>query len=168
MTIAQVGKAFGVSTGKAYYMLRNAGCIFRKRGVIKGTKMPPYSVERSRLKRTGLKRSVKTCARISEVRKSNYNGLNGYGHTKAHTGGYVLAYAPCHPRAHKDGYVMLHTVIMERALGRYLDNNEVVHHINHNRSDNEVGNLMIMDKREHARHHMMERNNKRRDALLTA
>ena len=105
---------------------------------------------------------------ISDRNSCNYNGLNGYGHTKLHNGGYVIVYVPKHPKAHKDGYQMLHTVVMERAIGRYLEPNEVVHHINHDRKDNRLENLMLMDKKEHMRMHMTERHEKRRNDLLTA
>jgi flagellar basal body rod protein FlgC len=94
--------------------------------------------------------------------------MNGYGHTKRQNCGYVLAYAPKHPKAHKDGYVMLHTVVMERHIGRYLKQNEVVHHINHDREDNRIENLKLMDKKDHMKMHMIERHEKRRNDLLTA
>lgn len=100
--------------------------------------------------------------KISENNSCNFNGLNGYGHIKKHNGGYILAYAPKHPHAHKDGYVMFHTVLMERAIGRYLKDNEVVHHVNRDRSDNRIENLRLMDKHEHRSMHMKERYSKTR------
>jgi hypothetical protein len=52
---------------------------------------------------------------------------------------------------------------MERYLGRYLEyygtghpDNEVVHHINHNRMDNRIQNLQLMTNREHTRLHSNE------------
>lgn len=44
-------------------------------------------------------------------------------------GDYIYAIVPEHPCANKHGYVLLHRIIMENHLGRILDNNEVVHHI---------------------------------------
>jgi len=39
---------------------------------------------------------------------------------------------------------------------------EVVHHINHDRSDNRIQNLMLFDSRAaHSRHHEMEKNRER-------
>lgn len=105
---------------------------------------------------------------ISLANSCDYNGLNGYGHTKDHNRGYVLAYVPKHPNAHRDGYLMLHTVLMEQKIGRYLKPNEVVHHINHDRKDNRLENLMLMDKKEHMRMHMIERHQKRRNDLSIA
>lgn len=100
--------------------------------------------------------------KISEANRCDYNGLNGYGHTKPSPKGYVLAYCPCHPHAHKDGYVFLHTIIVEMELGRYLESDEVVHHINHIRDDNRPENLMLMNRKEHMSMHMKERHEQRR------
>ena len=161
-TIKELAKQHGVSTGFLYYRLRDNGCKFIRKH------RHPES-ESSKLNRAkalrGRKLTQEQIEAIRERNSCNYNGLNGYGHTKKHNGGYVLAYAPKHPRAHKDGYVMLHTVIMEQTIGRYLQPNEVVHHINHNRMDNRVENLMLMDKHEHMTMHMKERWN---DLSITA
>lgn len=46
---------------------------------------------------------------------------------------------------------MVHRYLMEKSLGRKLTPNEVVHHINGNKHDNRLDNLMIMDKAEHCR-----------------
>ena len=153
-TVASIGEKYGVSAGKAYYMLRDAGCCFSRKW------RKPMSEER-RLKisliHKGKKLSEAQRKAISLRNSCNYNGLNGYGHTKPHNYGYILAYVPHHPHAHKDGYVMLHTVIMERSLGRYLEPNEVVHHVNHDRKDNRIENLRLMTKKEHCSMHMKER-----------
>ena len=35
-TVRDVAGVFGISTGKMFYLLKDAGCIFRKRGHQKG------------------------------------------------------------------------------------------------------------------------------------
>jgi hypothetical protein len=52
---------------------------------------------------------------------------------------------------HKTVYI--HRYIMELYLGRKLDSNEVVHHINGEKDDNRLENLIIMDRKEHASYH---------------
>jgi hypothetical protein len=42
-----------------------------------------------------------------------------------------------------------HVVFMERKIGRRLEKNEVVHHINGNKHDNRIENLQLMTNREH-------------------
>ena len=49
-----------------------------------------------------------------------------------------------------------HTVIMENEIGRRLYQNEVVHHIDHNRSNNNISNLELMTRKEHCRFHALE------------
>ena len=160
--ISVLSKEYGISKGKMYYLLRDAGCHFtRKR------RKPVSDEERNRKSMAMKGRIITEKARkaIGEANSCDYNGLNGYGHTKQHNGGYILAYAPHHPNAHKDGYVMLHTILMERLIGRYLNHDEVVHHINHNKADNRMENLMLMTKHEHSSMHMKERHEKRRNDL---
>lgn len=49
-----------------------------------------------------------------------------------------------------------HRVIMENHLGRKLKPNEVVHHINHEKTDNRIENLQVMTAEEHNRLHGKE------------
>jgi hypothetical protein len=165
LTVSQVAKQFNISTGKAYYMLQGAGCIFRPKGAGKGFVMPLYARRKIGDAQRGRVRTPSERQRLSETKKSTYNGLNGYGHTKPHNKGYVRVYVPEHPYAAKDGYVMLHTVLMERQIGRYLHEDEVVHHINHIKDDNRLINLKLMKVVEHQAMHMRERHQKRRDDL---
>lgn len=53
----------------------------------------------------------------------------------------------------EDGWVFEHRYIMEQHLGRKLAVSEVVHHKNHNRSDNRIENLEVMDHGDHTRLH---------------
>jgi hypothetical protein len=57
--------------------------------------------------------------------------------------GYVLAMAKGHPRANRDGYVWEHVLVVERALGRYLPSNCLVHHVDEDPGNNEPSNLVV-------------------------
>jgi hypothetical protein len=58
--------------------------------------------------------------------------------------GYLYICLPKHPGARKDGYVAFHRYIMSKKLGRALKRDELVHHINGNKADNRIQNLMIV------------------------
>lgn len=71
-------------------------------------------------------------------------------------GDYDYAVVKGHPKATKYGYVLHHRIVMENHLGRLLNKNEIVHHKNHNRKDNRIDNLEVMDATEHAKLHRSE------------
>ena len=47
----------------------------------------------------------------------------------------------------------VHRMVMEEHLGRPLSDNEVVHHIDGNSSNNDISNLQVMSSSEHSLHH---------------
>jgi hypothetical protein len=51
---------------------------------------------------------------------------------------------------------LLHRVIMEQHLGRTLRHDEIVHHKDRNRENNDISNLQVMTKKQHSRHHGLE------------
>lgn len=68
-------------------------------------------------------------------------------------GDYNYALVPEHPKATKNGYVLEHRIVMENHLDRLLNSDEVVHHIDHNKKNNDISNLQVMNKLEHLRYH---------------
>jgi HNH endonuclease len=58
-----------------------------------------------------------------------------------------------HPYASKSGYIREHRLIMENKIGRYLLPGEEVHHIDGNTLNNDINNLQLLSKSEHARLH---------------
>lgn len=62
--------------------------------------------------------------------------------------GYVLTYTPNHPNNTRN-YVKEHRLVMEKSLGRYLKNHEIVHHINRIKTDNRIENLMLVVRENH-------------------
>lgn len=74
--------------------------------------------------------------------------------------GYRHLHMPDHPHSTKQGYYPEHRYIMEQHLDRILERNERVHHINHDRQDNRLINLLLMTDSEHKRYHAKQRKRK--------
>ena len=69
-----------------------------------------------------------------------------------HNGDYSLLYRPEHPRGNH-GYIREHVYVMEQHLGRYLEPGEVVHHIDCNKSNNDISNLVVLTNSQHMKVH---------------
>lgn len=68
--------------------------------------------------------------------------------------GYKYVYLPNHHRANSSGIVYEHIIVAEQILGRELKDDEVVHHIDGNRSNNDPSNLMVFQTlADHAAYH---------------
>lgn len=56
---------------------------------------------------------------------------------------YVYVKQKGHPRSNKDGYVYEHILVAEAMIGRFLADEEIVHHKDGDKRNNEPNNLMI-------------------------
>lgn len=75
--------------------------------------------------------------------------------------GYKYIYAPDSPNASKSesykGYIFEHRYVMEQFLGRSLEKDEDVHHIDFNKLNNDISNLMLLKNWEHVQlHHLLK------------
>lgn len=70
---------------------------------------------------------------------------------------YNYALVEDHPNATKKGYVLEHRVVMENYLGRLLTNDEVVHHKDGNKRNNDINNLELMSNSNHTKFHNIEK-----------
>lgn len=68
--------------------------------------------------------------------------------------GYRKLLIPSHPRSDGKGYVFEHIVVAEAAIGRSLFPGEEVHHIDHNKQNNDPSNLLVCaNHEEHMKFH---------------
>lgn len=69
---------------------------------------------------------------------------NWQGGRHVNTEGYVLVYLPQHPGSDTSGYVKEHRLVMEKHLGRFLQQGETVHHKRpDSKQDNSLENLQL-------------------------
>lgn len=90
-------------------------------------------------------------------RNNQWNGgkIKVYSHASQNkTNHYVKIKMPTHPYSDSQGYIMQHRLIMEEYLGRYLLKEEIIHHINWDKSDNRIENLLITNASEHQQYHV--------------
>jgi len=85
----------------------------------------------------------------SRVKGNHYRFLYGHNRkSKRKNGdgkGYISKFIPMHPHSGHNGLVYEHTLVAERILGKFLQSNAVVHHIDKDKSNNNSNNLVICE-----------------------
>lgn len=90
------------------------------------------------------------------------NNPSWNGGVKITKDGYKLIHKPDHPFRNSQGYVLEHRLVMEDHLGRYLTPEEVVHHEDKNRLNNDIDNLTLTSG--HSEHAKIENEFRERDS----
>ena len=70
-------------------------------------------------------------------------------HTKGYIRVRIFLGDKYYPMVENDGYCMKHRLAMAKHLGRCLTDDEVVHHIDRDRTNNNIGNLVLLTRQEH-------------------
>jgi hypothetical protein len=86
---------------------------------------------------------------------------NWKGDRHIQSNGYVSVWCPEHPNVHKDGRIYEHQLVMEEHIGRYLKPGEVVHHIDGDKTNNDISNLMLLTNSDHMKLHAILRRAKK-------
>ena len=128
-----IAKLVGSDSSNVYRELLRQGICVRKRG---GKEM----------------REV-----MSRKMSGKYKGANNpfwKGGKYKELRGYIFVYSPQHPHRNKHNTVYEHRLVMEKYMERYLDPKEVVHHIDHNKSNNSLNNLHLFSSKSiHLKYH---------------
>ena len=102
------------------------------------------------------KRTPEQRKKISQARLGRFKGKENpkWRGGRMLVGGYWYIYSPDHPNKTRAGYVVEHRLVMEKHLSRYLRKQEIVHHINHIKTDNRIENLVLCGNQSgHNSHH---------------
>ena len=126
--------------------------------MVKGFKNKKYTPEEEIfLKENYSKLGNKNCAEILNRsaqalnKKAKKMGLSiAWQYTYTCQQGYLI---DCHVRSNRK---LVHRMIMEKHLNRPLSSDEVVHHIDGNKQNNDISNLKLMTRAEHMNHHRKE------------
>jgi hypothetical protein len=141
-----LAKEFGISVSTVRRRLIDVGVLrSRTEGVRASAALGKLSGPHNKQKRTF---TDQWKARISESRKK-HGEKYAQGKSLKPNGYVEITRGP-------DKGKMEHRVVAERMIGRELFSNECVHHIDGCRSNNDQGNLVVMTREDHAKHHACE------------
>lgn len=164
-SVRQIAKESGATTGAVHSALTWAHIPLRsvKDGLKEafpngraGEIHPSWGGGRKIIDRRTKSEKIKSALKMAfpNGRNGELSPRWGGGSFNAGSGGaYVYIWSKGHPHANKQGYVMEHRLVMEQMLGRYLTQEEIVHHRNGKKDDNRPENLELTRRGDHTRKH---------------
>lgn len=115
---------------------------------IAGSKRTLKSLIQKNAKEWKVSRCVKNKEHLNQLHKTGKDSHSWKGGRVRHAKGYICCYAPNHPRTNSK-YVFEHILVAEKKIGRFLKNDEVVHHIDGVKDNNRPDNLLVLSRSEH-------------------
>lgn len=100
-------------------------------------------------KEIGAKLGIRSNAVCQIARKNGFSIRDSFHQGVIDRNGYRLVRRPDHPNADSKGYVPEHRLVAEQALGRFLLETEVPHHLNGVKDDNRPENISVMSDFDH-------------------
>jgi hypothetical protein len=140
------------------------------RGWIKG--FPKQYIKGHHMRKTQEEVTCQTCGKTFEVKPSlaskmkfcsrecvkfpNRKKKRKYGDLVTWDG-YLAIYLPEHPKANISGIIMLHNYIMEQHLEKPIPEGFVVHHIDGDKQNNYISNLVLVTPSVHGKIHSTDK-----------
>ncbi len=119
-----------------------------------------FNVDPSNVYRDFMLHGIKIRNRSESVklafRRGRGNKGTGCSKHNLHSAGYILTYVPNHPRANCKGYVQKSLLVAEECLNRKLKLDELVHHIDNNKTNNAPSNLLVLTRSKHSKLHVRQ------------
>ena len=165
MNFEQIAKKLNCSVGTVHRLFSENGLLRKQRryGWKQSERVKQIISKTHKGKIVSMETKKKISASAKERYESGFHSALWKGGIKHRKDGYIAIWNPKHPYA-KDGYVMEHRLVMEKHIGRYLTEEEIVHHKNGIRNDNKIENLELFSNcSEHQRYHALntrKRNNR--------
>lgn len=98
---------------------------------------------------SGFKKDKEVQSAVKSIDREGDKSTSWNGGRKKTVKGYIAVLDKANPDSDINGYVLEHRKIMSEHLGRRLNNQEAVHHINGNKEDNRIDNLEVVSWRDH-------------------
>ena len=144
LTKSEIAKNLGVSYNKVDWLCRKLGLKHYK-----SSKYSDYELEFIKHKYPiyGSKFCAEALNRSENAINKKMNLQINWKHYYINANGYLVN---CEDR---NNPYLVHRKIMEDYIGRKLKNNEIVHHKDMNKLNNDISNLQIVSRSEHAKIH---------------
>jgi hypothetical protein len=156
--VRDISELMGLNYNKTHAGLINAGVKIRDRkearacAVAKGKKIGNFKKGQKRTEEQKEKMSLAAYAKYDKIGRRGYF-VNKHGYHQITT--------------IENRCRHVHTVVVEKEICRKLKVGEVVHHIDGDKSNNDISNLKLMSNSDHAKLHSLARDHKRLKILAS-